>query len=278
MELWQQWNLDPDNPFYQRVDLGNIALIGHSRGGEAVAIAGAFSKLKYYPDDALIPFDFGFNIKSIIAISPSSDQYQPANQLVKLSNLNYLTIHGSYDSDVTRFMGQAQYQRVHFTDGNPWLKASVYVKDANHGQFNTVWGREDLPVPAGLLLNTKPIMDPQVQREIGSVYIAAFLDLTLRNNHQYRSLFTQPNEINQWIAGVKVLLQYKDPRFQVLADFSEDIDVTTASVSGVRIHAENVHGRKLTCSSRLSHRWPQFYLSGILQQLIFRSTFKSQAV
>jgi predicted dienelactone hydrolase len=41
---WRRWNRSSDNPFHEKVDLDNVALIGHSRGGEAVAIAAAFNE------------------------------------------------------------------------------------------------------------------------------------------------------------------------------------------------------------------------------------------
>lgn len=37
LEVWRRWNRETDNPFFGRVDLNRIALIGHSRGGEAAA-------------------------------------------------------------------------------------------------------------------------------------------------------------------------------------------------------------------------------------------------
>ena len=70
LKVWHQWNGDKDNQFYKKIDTSNIALIGHSRGGEAVAHAAMFNKLPYYPDDAAIKLDYNYNIKSVIAIAP----------------------------------------------------------------------------------------------------------------------------------------------------------------------------------------------------------------
>ena len=47
LELWRNWNGQEDSPFHDRVDLANIALIGHSRGGEAILHATAFNPLKH---------------------------------------------------------------------------------------------------------------------------------------------------------------------------------------------------------------------------------------
>ena len=37
LKLWHKWNKSAASPFYRRIDLENVALMGHSRGGEAAA-------------------------------------------------------------------------------------------------------------------------------------------------------------------------------------------------------------------------------------------------
>ena len=74
---WRAWNADKSHPLYGKVDMDRIALIGHSRGGDAVDVANAFNGLDRDPDDATIPFDFHFKIKAIAAIAPIDGQYQP---------------------------------------------------------------------------------------------------------------------------------------------------------------------------------------------------------
>src|SRR5262249_17824311 len=41
LRAWRRFNQDPGGPFQGKIDLGRIALVGHSRGGEAVSIAAA---------------------------------------------------------------------------------------------------------------------------------------------------------------------------------------------------------------------------------------------
>jgi hypothetical protein len=48
------------------VDLGRIALVGHSRGGEAVATAAVFNAQPRWSDDANVAFDFGFGIRALV--------------------------------------------------------------------------------------------------------------------------------------------------------------------------------------------------------------------
>ena len=84
LELWEDWNAQPSSVFYQKVDLDQIALIGHSRGGEAVGLAAAFNQLERYPENGRILWDFDFNIKSVVAIAPVDQQYKPGGHGAEL--------------------------------------------------------------------------------------------------------------------------------------------------------------------------------------------------
>jgi len=77
LRVWRAWNAREGHPFFRRVDMSQIAIMGHSRGGEAVAVAAAFNRLPYYPDDAHIRFDYDFDIRTVIAIAPVDGQYKP---------------------------------------------------------------------------------------------------------------------------------------------------------------------------------------------------------
>ncbi|MCJ7689235.1 MAG: hypothetical protein MUO60_07940, partial [Clostridiaceae bacterium] len=185
LKVFEKWNQSKNNIFYDKVDMENLALIGHSRGGEAVAAAAAFNKLDVYPNDADIEFDFNFNIKSVVAIAPTDGQYKPGGKLTPLENVNYLVLQGSQDGDVSSFYGDLQYNRVKFTDDKEYFKSSLYVLGANHGQFNSTWGNKDLSGPNGLFLNIKQMLEPEKQREIAKIYISAFLQSTLYNQKDY---------------------------------------------------------------------------------------------
>src|SRR5690554_6494620 len=75
LKQWQQWNQDEEHPFYGNVDMERITLMGHSRGGEAVYLAGVFNQLSHYPDNALVEFDYNFGISGIVAIAPVDGQF-----------------------------------------------------------------------------------------------------------------------------------------------------------------------------------------------------------
>lgn len=235
VKVWGAWNATPGNPFHQKVDLGNIGLIGHSRGGEAAAHAAAFNRMAYYPDDAAVKLDFGFAIQAVIAIAPADGQYRPADRLTPLENVNYLTLQGGHDSDVSSFAGDRQFNRVKFTDGGDWFKASVYIYRANHGQFNTVWGADDYGPPLAWLLNLKPLLTGEEQRRAGNVYMAGFLEATLHGDGRYRPLFRDHRRAQPWLPETIYVTRYEDASFRLVADFEEDVDVVTTTLSGGRL-------------------------------------------
>lgn len=126
-------NNNSENPLHKKIDKNKIALAGHSRGGESVATAYLFNDMNFYPDNGNIRFDYHFNISSLVAIAPTVDQYLPADQNIKISNVNYLLIHGSNDQDVSSVMGEKQFKNISFTDDKNFIKSSVYIMGANHG-------------------------------------------------------------------------------------------------------------------------------------------------
>ncbi len=233
LRLWRGWTASGGNPFHGRVDLDRIALIGHSRAGEAVAIAAAFNKLGYYPDDARLEFDYGFPIRAVVAISPTDSQYNPADRPVALENVDYLVLHGAHDSDIAQFLGDRQYNRVRFTGEGDWFKASVYIHRANHAQFNTVWRRTDQPAPLGWFLDLQPLLTGEEQRRVAAVSISGFLEAALRDRRGYRALFHDDMAAAApWLPRTTYVTRHEESSFQLLADYEEDADVTTTSAPG----------------------------------------------
>ena len=214
--------------------------MGHSRGGEAVAIAAMFNKLPYYPDDATIKFDYNYNIKSIVAIAPVDGQYEPGQTRTKFEDVNYFVIHGAQDADVSSFMGSQQYERIQFKDSLYHFKSGLYVYGANHGQFNTSWGNNDTGNPFLGLLNLKQLLPAEQQREIAKVYIGAFLDVTLKKKLEYLPLFIDARKGKDWLPKTIYLNQFEDSNLEVIANFDEDFDVTSSTKKAGKIHTENL--------------------------------------
>nr|WKN35214.1 hypothetical protein K4G66_22815 [Tunicatimonas sp. TK19036] len=225
LEQWQTWNISADHPLAGKVDMENIMLMGHSRGGEAVSIAAAFDKLPYYPDDAQETFNFNFNIKGVVAIAPTDYRY---HRQITLKDVNFLSLQGSYDADESSFWGMRAYRRLSFADSNDGFKAGVYFHQANHGQFNSTWGRADFGGPMSWLLNTQPMMSGEEQREAAKVFISAFAEATLHNNREYLPLFKNSTRGRNWLPAQYYLTHFRDANTETLVNFEEDIDLATA--------------------------------------------------
>lgn len=238
LSLWHQWNADEESPFFQKVDTEKLSLIGHSRGGEAVAHAALLNNMPYYYDDASIPLNYNFNIQSIVAIAPVDGQYEPGNASTSLKDISYLVIHGAQDGDVSSFLGANQYERITFSKDADDFKAGLYIAGANHGQFNTSWGDNDVGGLTKLLNNKQLITAPQ-QRKIAKVYISAFMETTLLNNEAYLPLFKDPRKGKDWLPETIYLSQFEHSEFSPIATFDEDFNVLTTTNEGL-ISGENL--------------------------------------
>jgi hypothetical protein len=209
-----------------------------------VAIAGAFNRLPYYPDDATQKFDFGFDIRGLVAIAPVDGQYTPAEVPTPLADYNYLVIHGSHDGDVSSFNGLRQYNRLRYTKPGPLFKSAIWMYRANHGQWNTVWNDRDNGDYSVRALNLKALVSGEEQRQFGRVIIGGFLETVLNGKTEYRAMFQDHRAAGDWLPSTVYLARYADANTGWLATFDEDVDVTTGTAPGVRITADSLSSWK----------------------------------
>lgn len=223
---------DADSPFYQKVNFDKIALIGHSRGGQAVAMASDYQR--WFDSDAGLEGLEQYRIQAIAAIAPTDKKVDKA--LAELENINYLTLQGARDGDVSDFDGERQYVRTSFTtssgDGESYFKASLYIGDANHSQFNTGWGRHDVSYPKGILLNRQGLLSPAEQRQIAKVYISAFLEATLHDKEQYTPLFVDYRQAIDWLPETSYFNRFESSSMTAWARFDEDTNRITLPEGG----------------------------------------------
>jgi len=240
LELLRDWSNDPDSKIYKKADTGKVILVGHSRGGEAVNIAAGFNNLEYYPDNAELNFDFRFGIKGIVAIAQVDGQYKPVQRPARLLNVNYLCLQGSMDADLESYEGLSQFNRISFSDSLFHFKSGLYIENANHGQFNSSWGVNDIGYPRGLLLNRRKLLEQSDQEQIALVYITAFTRASLEDETGYLPLFADYRSGADWLPSTRYLNQYMDNEDFILADYEEDIDLTTGSFAGTKIRFKDL--------------------------------------
>jgi dienelactone hydrolase len=241
LRQWRDWNRDPESPFHGRVDMDRIALVGHSLGGEAVALAAAMNALPRDPDDALRPADYGFGIRAVAALAPTDDVARPGGEPTRLRDLSYFVMHGVEDAQVDSFRGSRLFQRVDLGGGGSHFKAGLYIEGANHSQFNSSWGRSDLAGLENAFLNRAAYISPDEQRQIARVYLSAFLEAALDGETGYRALFRDHRAAPAgWLPDLVYLHQYLDSSTLRVSTHEEDIDATTTTLPGGRISAEHL--------------------------------------
>ncbi len=214
-------NSDADSEYYNLFDETKVALAGHSRGGEAAAIASEFNNLNYNPDNGKRR-KHKFEIKAIASIAPTVDQYNPSGKDVKLSGVNFLTIHGTHDRDVTGFSGMKLYDNVILDSNTNNFKSAVYVAFANHGQFNELWGMDAEP-PYDLFIDKSALIDEESQKDLTSKILFAFFKESFEEKG-YREVFK--NLQNYDLPNTIYYSRYEDSTFKSICDFEEDYDMS----------------------------------------------------
>ena len=240
LAAWRRWNDTPGHPFHRRVDMERIALIGHSRGGEAIAHAATFNGLPCLPDDCRVKFDFHFSIRSLVALAPVDDGYRPAGQSAPIENVSYLVLHGSHDGDVPNFEGFRPFKRVKFDERAYRFKSAVYVYRANHGQFNTVWGDDDLGPPFTRFALRRALLSGDEQRRVAEVFVGGFLEATLNDRREYVPMFRDVRTAATWLPRTTYITQFEDSTYRTVSDFDTGLDLTRGALPGATQAGEHL--------------------------------------
>lgn len=229
LQQLQRFNEQEGKLLFQQIDFEHIALIGHSRGGQAVAMAADWQR--WFEDEDGLNGLAQMKIQAIAALAPT-DRSLDYNYS-SLVGLSYLTIQGGYDSDVNQFFGARQYNRTDVAVDedhamNHPFKAAIYVSEANHSRFNTSWGDEDQARPLGLLLRRSEMLTAASQRKLAQVYVSAFLEATLHGQKGYIPLFQHELNGAKWVPTATIFSRFEQHSFVPLATYEEDRRVETA--------------------------------------------------
>jgi hypothetical protein len=131
MRRWNTWSSTGAPPFDTAfagvVDMSRVGLVGHSRGGEAVA---------HVPDALDTTPIAGVTLRSVFSIAPT-DYHAPSPDGVP-----YAVLLPACGGDVWTLVGMDIYDRVlDAADAVP--RAQVLMSRANHNFYNTEWRSDD---------------------------------------------------------------------------------------------------------------------------------------
>ncbi|NOL43312.1 hypothetical protein HPO96_23995 [Kribbella sandramycini] len=189
LALWKKWSTTSGGPFgakfVGKIDLTNVGLMGHSRGGEGVARA------------AVLNADRGgqYGIRAVLPLAPVDFARSTVPGVAMSVLLPYC------DGDVVDLQGQKFYDDTrHSVTGDRAARSTVTVLGANHNFFNTEWtpGQSEAPSsddwygepnekPCGA--NYEGRLKPKEQQAVGTAYLAGFFRLQLGYEKQFLPLF-----------------------------------------------------------------------------------------
>jgi hypothetical protein len=119
------------------------------------------------------------------------------------------------------------------------FKASLYVHQANHGQFNTDWGRYDLPSGISQFMNVRPLMKIEEQQHICQIYMSALMNIVLKNQIEYKILFEDYRSILNYLPYTNYISTFQDSNEIIIADF-ENYDVRIGTIIDSKINITNL--------------------------------------
>jgi hypothetical protein len=176
---------DPDL-FVGKVDMQDIGLMGHSRGGEGVVEAYNYNLSVGAP----------YGIKAVFALAPVDFQRFTDNNVPFAVMLPYA------DGDVSDLQGIHYFDDEQFNvPGDQAPKYEFLVMGADHDLFNTVWTPGLFPAGAAddWSASTDPYagtvpgnqrLTPAQQQGVAIAYMSAFFDVYLMGQSQYIPILT----------------------------------------------------------------------------------------
>jgi hypothetical protein len=111
---------------------------------------------------------------------------------------------------------------------------------ANHGQWNTVWGNKDNGPRSGRSLDLRALIDPESQRQFAKIVISGFLEATLHGKREYVPMFRDYRTIGNWLPKTMYTSRFEESGYRPLAEFEEDIDLTTGTAHGVELAGDSL--------------------------------------
>ena len=219
----KELNQKDDSKFYQKLNFDKVALAGHSRGGQAAAMAANYEN--FFDDENLYNNLSDINIKAVAALAPTDKLID--NKRANLNNIAYMVIQGSKDSDIYDFRGNKQFHRTNLSPNSNLFKTAVYLENANHVQFNTSWGQNDFSLPRGMFLDRFALINKRDQQFITQAYFTSFFKKVFHDDPSYDGLFQNPQSYIAGLSDTQIISQYKTNGYQSIKHFNKSDELNS---------------------------------------------------
>lgn len=168
-----------------RLDLGDVGLMGHSRGGDGVVRAALLNEQRAQP----------FGIRAVMPLAPTDFGR------TTLPDTDTAVVLPSCDGDVSDLQGQHFFDDSRTAYGDDVLRSSILVMGANHNFFNTTWTPGKYPLASsddwwddtdpvcGTSSSTSTRLSADAQDAVGTSLVSGFFRLTLGGEQQFLSSF-----------------------------------------------------------------------------------------
>jgi hypothetical protein len=226
LSLLQSKNTNP-GLFLGKIDMTNIGIMGHSRGGDGVVQAEIYNQT----------LGLGWNIKAIVPLSPT-DFSGTSSSPLNLTTSKLFCIYGSNDGDVWGgSTPSVQYTGTgfRFYDRATVEKAMVFIYGATHNRFNTQWGTEVKVDDA-----SPKVLSVDQHHQLLCGYMTAFMQVNLQGRTEQVDYLTGELKIPQ-VSSVDVHTQYRQSSNLTLDDFESHPSLNQNTLGGT-VNFANLDG------------------------------------
>jgi hypothetical protein len=184
------------------INLNNVGVMGHSRGGEAVV-----KLLSYNAGQEAPKPERQYGIRAVFSLAPTDFNRSTVRDVPGLA-IPQATLLPYLDGDVSDLQGVHYFDDIspggskYDTTGGAKDNAprhAILVQEANHNYFNTVWtpgngfpASDDFPsktpFPATDTVHKK--LTPDQEKAVGNAYVTGFFRVYLGGESQFLPMFT----------------------------------------------------------------------------------------
>ncbi|WP_329100650.1 hypothetical protein OG792_18860 [Micromonospora sp. NBC_01699] len=263
------------HPLAGRLDLRNVGLMGHSRGGEGVVEAALLNAGNRHP----------YGIRAVLPLAPV-DFGRPT-----LPDVPMAVLLPYCDGDVSNQQGQHFFDDTRYSVDDDVLRSSLMIMGANHNFFNTEWtpgvsvspSNDDWsPATDEVCGSASPSrLTGAEQRAVGTAYMAGFFRLVQGGETAFLPLFDGTDGTVPSAGRAEVYAQAQAPGSRRLDLAPLERPADTVSVTGFDLGAYcySVASRVLvgdtpcsatTATSKIPHWTPATFATSVPTSPVLR--------